>query len=77
MDQSLANNDLENIYETLNTVGWDLLSDGFHEQYEACNRVEGCSTLDELHYRRGMMVVLKQLMNLRDDIKEELKHAHL
>lgn len=69
MAQSLNNSDFENEYETLNTVGWDLLVEGFQEQYDTCNRVEGCSTLDELHYRRGMMAVLQQLINLKDDVK--------
>ena len=69
---SQSNSDAEEMYETLNTRGWDLLLKEFGDIYDTCNRVEGCSTVDELHYRRGMMAVLQQLFNLKEDITERI-----
>jgi hypothetical protein len=72
VDVSLSNTDQEQIYETLNTRGWDLLVEGFRDQYETCNQVLGCDTERELHTRRGMMIVYQQLIDLRDDVLVEL-----
>lgn len=72
MDQSQSNSELETIYETLNTAGWDLMVESFEEQHASCNQVSGCSTLEDLHYRRGMMAVFQQLFTLKDDIQEQM-----
>lgn len=67
-----ANSDLEDIYETLNTRGWDLLVADFQIQFDDCNQVVACKTPEELHYRRGMIAVFQQLINLRADIKDQM-----
>jgi len=69
---SLSNNDLENIYETLNTAGWDLLISEFQESLDSCNQIVGCESERDLFLRKGMITVYTRLLQLRDDIKEQM-----
>ena len=73
--EPLNNSDLDNIYEALNTKGWDLLVQGFTEQFGDCNQIVGCTTLEEMHYRRGRLSVLNELVNLKADIKAQIDDA--
>ena len=72
MAQSPSNSDLENIYETLNTVGWDLLIEGWQRDFDSCNQVVACETERDLLLRKGMLSVYQQLLMLKDVIKAEM-----
>ncbi len=63
------------MYETLNTIGWDLLVEGFADQYEGCNQVVGCSESKDLYFRLGQLNILQQLLTLREDVKEEMNEG--
>ncbi len=68
-----ANSDLENMFETLNTKGWDLLVESFATQYEGCNQVIGCASEKDMNVRQGQLILLQQLLTLREDVKEQMQ----
>lgn len=70
-----ANTDLENMYETLNSKGWDLLCDNFATQYEGCNQVIGCAAEKDMWLRLGQLTILQQLLSLREDVRSQLNEA--
>lgn len=70
-----ANSDIEEMYETLNTHGWDLLVEGFAAQYEGCNQVIGCATEKDVWVRQGQLIVLQQLLTLREDVQDRMNEA--
>lgn len=70
-----ANTDIEEMYETLNTRGWDLLAESFATQYEGCNQVIGCVTEKDVWVRQGQLIVLQQLLTLKEDVQEQLHES--
>ncbi len=70
-----SNSDLENMYETLNTQGWDLLTQSFELQYEGCNQVIGCATEKDIWLRQGQLIVLEQLLTLKEDVRAQLNEV--
>lgn len=76
LNDSSANSDLENMFETLNTKGWDLLVEGFATQFEGCNQVIGCSNEKDMAVRQGQLIILQQLLTLREDVKEQMQESY-
>ena len=68
----LDQKELEAIHDILNTKAWDDLVKGFVVQFDHCNQVIGCNTLEDLNVRKGRLEILQQLIGLRDDIREQL-----
>ncbi len=72
---SLSNSDAEKIYESLNTVGWDLLTERFEIQFEGVNQVVGCAEAKDMWIRQGQLMVLQQLLMLKEEIQDEMNSA--
>ena len=69
------NTDLEYMYETLNTKGWELLCERFANDFEGCNQALGCSDERDLYTRHGRLMELQKLLVLKDDIREEMNES--
>jgi len=74
---SLSNSEAEIIFETLNTQGWDKLIERFANQFEGVNQVAGCADEKEMWLRQGQLVILQQLLLLKEEIQEEMNSADL
>ncbi len=72
---SLSNSDAEKIYESLNTPGWDLLTERFEIQFEGVNQVVGCSEAKDMWIRQGQLMILQQLLMLKEEIQDEMNSA--
>lgn len=72
-----SNSEIEEMYETLNTPGWDKLCERFADQFEGCNQALGCGNEKDLFIRQGQLIILQQLLTLKDDVKDEMNHAAL
>ena len=72
---SINNTIAEHIYEALNTKGWDLLCERWTQQFEVTNQVVGVTGEREMYIRQGQLMVLHELLNLKEDIKEEMHES--
>ena len=72
---SLSNSEAEKIYEALNTQGWDLLTERFAAQFEGVNQVAGCVEPKDMWIRQGQLMVLQQLLILKEEIQDEMNSA--
>jgi uncharacterized protein (DUF1810 family) len=70
-----ANSEIEDIYEALNTRGWHLLCKRFEEQFEAVNQVVGCNTEKDIFVRQGQLMMLQELLMLKDAIADEMNES--
>ena len=74
---ALFENEAELIHEALNTKGWDILEQRFADQFEGVNQVAGCADEKEMWLRQGQLVILQQLLLLKEEIQEEMNSADL
>jgi len=62
----LQDRDLQKYYEALLALyampGWTYLTEDLQKLYDAGNSLEGIGSLEELHYRRGQLVIIKQIV---------------
>ena len=70
-----ANTDIEDMYETLNSRGWDLLCERFEIDFEGCNQALGCSGEQDLFIRHGRLIELSKLLALKETIRDEMNES--
>lgn len=70
-----ANSDVENMYETMNTIGWDKLCERWAERFEGVNQVFGCSSEKEMYIRQGQLMILQELLTAKEDMKAEMNEV--
>ena len=61
----LKDRDLQKYYEALLALyampGWTYLTEDLQKLYDVGNSLEGIDSLEELHYRRGTLSIIKQI----------------
>lgn len=70
-----SNSDIEDIYETLNTIGWDHLIKRWENEFEIINQVVGVTGEREMYIRQGQLMILHGLLNLKESIKDEMNES--
>ena len=45
--------------------GWGALMDQLEDQAELCN-IDACNTLEELHFNKGRLAVIRMILNYED-----------
>jgi hypothetical protein len=70
-----ANSEIEDIYETLNTIGWDKLCERWRNQFEIVNQVVGVTGEREMYIRQGQLMILNELTALKDNVKDEMNES--
>lgn len=70
-----VNKDIEDMYETLNSRGWDLLCERFEIDFEGCNQALGCSGEKDLFIRQGRLIELHKLLALKETIQDEMNES--
>jgi len=48
--------------------GWKNLVDEWEEQIQMCN-LDSCNTLEDLHFQKGRLAVLRMMLNFENYIK--------
>lgn len=51
-----------------NMPGWKNLVDEWEEQIQMCN-LDSCNTLEDLHFQKGRLAVLRMMLNFENYIK--------
>lgn len=64
--QGLKDRNLQKYYEALLALyampGWKFVTEDLQKIYDAGNSLEGISSMEELHFRRGQIDILKQIV---------------
>jgi hypothetical protein len=67
---ALQNQELEDWYqdrfETYGTKGWAHIQEQFAEMMIQHNSLVGLNTLEELHFRKGLLDVIAQVINMQN-----------
>ena len=58
----------EDARDLFNMPGWKNLVDEWEEQMNMCN-LDSCNTLEDLHFQKGRLAVLRMMLNFEDYIK--------
>ena len=58
----------EQARDLFNMPGWKNLVDEWEEQIQMCN-LDSCNTLEDLHFQKGMLAVLRMMLNFENYIK--------
>ena len=58
----------EQARDLFNMPGWKNLVEEWEEQMEMCN-LDSCNTLEELHFQKGRLAVLRMMLNFENYIK--------
>ena len=70
-----ANSDAEDMFETMNSIGWDKLCKRWAERFEVVNQVFGCSSEKEMYIRQGQLMILQELLAAKEDMKAEMNEV--
>ena len=64
--KGLKDRDLQRYYESMEEMfalpGWEYLLEDLQKVYEAAHTIEGIETMEQLHYRRGQIDILKLIV---------------
>jgi len=62
----LKDRDLQSYYEALIAMyampGWVYLTEDLQKIYDVANSLEGVGSMEELHFRRGQIAIIKSLV---------------
>lgn len=58
----------EQARDLFNMPGWKNLVDEWEEQMNMCN-LDSCNTLEDLHFQKGRLAVLRMMLNFENYIK--------
>jgi hypothetical protein len=58
----------EQARDLFNMPGWKNLVDEWEEQIQMCN-LDSCNTLEDLHFQKGRLAVLRMMLNFENYIK--------
>ena len=58
----------EQARDLFNMPGWRNLVEEWEEQMQMCN-LDSCNTLEELHFQKGRLAVLRMMLNFENYIK--------
>ena len=64
--QGLKDRDLQKYYEALlamySTPGWVYVTEDLQKIYDTGNSLEGIGSMEELHFRRGQIDIIRQIV---------------
>jgi hypothetical protein len=58
----------EQARDLFNMPGWKNLVDEWEEQIQMCT-LDSCNTLEDLHFQKGRLAVLRMMLNFENYIK--------
>ena len=62
----LQDRDMQKYYEAMLALysmpGWVYLTEDLQKLYDAGNNLEGIASMEELHYRRGQLAIIKTIV---------------
>ena len=58
----------EQARDLFNMPGWKNLVDEWEEQIQMCN-LDSCNTIEDLHFQKGRLAVLRMMLNFENYIK--------
>jgi hypothetical protein len=58
----------EEARDLFNMPGWKNLVDEWEEQIQMCN-LDSCNTIEDLHFQKGRLAVLRMMLNFENYIK--------
>ena len=58
----------EDARDLFNMPGWKHLVDEWEDQMQMCN-IDSCQTLEDLHFQKGRLAVLRMMLNYEAYIK--------
>ena len=58
----------EQARDLFNMPGWKNLVDEWEEQIQMCN-LDSCNTLEDLHFQKGRLAVLRMMLNFENYIR--------
>lgn len=65
--KGLKDRDLQKYYEALLALydmpGWKFLTEDLQKIYDTASTLDGISSLEELHFRRGQINMIKQIVS--------------
>lgn len=65
--------DAEAIYAFLNSPEWDHLCETFEQHQADANNLAACADEKDLNFRKGMIRVYSELLNLKSDMKAAME----
>lgn len=66
---------LEDIYAFLSRPEWGEIVKDIQELHDAINSVHGITDEKSLHFCRGRLLTLNEIIHLKDSIEEQLDNA--